>query len=244
MSDKAKIIYTITDEAPALATHSLLPIIEAYTSAAGVGAQILTVAGLGARRHAVATLGAVELGRADAAGLGIAAGVDRPALIATGIEIRRVEIPRVALFELWIPPAIAARDAALEVEHAGERLEIAAPLNTAGHDAGVVIQVDIHIEGEAMHCDALRDPDAQSSQLAVTYPYASIAGVPVGLDAEPGDSFDQCLFEVVYIPDNMPVGASEVEYGVAHELARAVIGHIPPACGVYAADAAGGQLGR
>ncbi len=36
MSDKAKIIYTITDEAPALATHSLLPIIQAYTSAAGV----------------------------------------------------------------------------------------------------------------------------------------------------------------------------------------------------------------
>ena len=36
MNDKAKIIYTITDEAPALATHSLLPIIEAYTGAAGV----------------------------------------------------------------------------------------------------------------------------------------------------------------------------------------------------------------
>ncbi len=36
MSDKAKIIYTITDEAPALATHSLLPLIEAYTAAAGV----------------------------------------------------------------------------------------------------------------------------------------------------------------------------------------------------------------
>ena len=36
MNDKAKIIYTITDEAPALATQSLLPIIEAFTSAAGV----------------------------------------------------------------------------------------------------------------------------------------------------------------------------------------------------------------
>ncbi|MDF7806662.1 NADP-dependent isocitrate dehydrogenase [Pontiellaceae bacterium B12219] len=36
MSEKAKIIYTITDEAPALATRSLLPIIEAYTAAAGV----------------------------------------------------------------------------------------------------------------------------------------------------------------------------------------------------------------
>ncbi|WPJ97932.1 NADP-dependent isocitrate dehydrogenase [Coraliomargarita algicola] len=39
MSDKAKIIYTITDEAPALATHSLLPIIEAYTAAAGVSVE-------------------------------------------------------------------------------------------------------------------------------------------------------------------------------------------------------------
>ena len=36
MNDPAKIIYTITDEAPALATYSLLPIIEAYTAAAGV----------------------------------------------------------------------------------------------------------------------------------------------------------------------------------------------------------------
>ncbi len=35
MSD-AKIIYTITDEAPALATYSLLPIIKAFTSTAGI----------------------------------------------------------------------------------------------------------------------------------------------------------------------------------------------------------------
>ena len=39
MSDQAKIIYTITDEAPALATHSLLPIIEAFTAAAGVAVE-------------------------------------------------------------------------------------------------------------------------------------------------------------------------------------------------------------
>ena len=35
-SDKSKIIYTITDEAPALATHSLLPIIQAYTASSGI----------------------------------------------------------------------------------------------------------------------------------------------------------------------------------------------------------------
>ncbi|MCF7847785.1 MAG: NADP-dependent isocitrate dehydrogenase [Kiritimatiellales bacterium] len=39
MNDKAKIIYTITDEAPALATRSLLPIIEAFTVAAGVAVE-------------------------------------------------------------------------------------------------------------------------------------------------------------------------------------------------------------
>ncbi len=36
MNYMAKIIYTITDEAPALATYSLLPIIKAYTAAAGI----------------------------------------------------------------------------------------------------------------------------------------------------------------------------------------------------------------
>jgi isocitrate dehydrogenase len=33
---KQKIIYTITDEAPMLATHSFLPIVAAFTSAANV----------------------------------------------------------------------------------------------------------------------------------------------------------------------------------------------------------------
>ena len=36
MTDNSKIIYTQTDEAPALATYSFLPIVQAYTKAAGV----------------------------------------------------------------------------------------------------------------------------------------------------------------------------------------------------------------
>ena len=35
-TEPSKIIYTITDEAPALATHSLLPIIQAYTASSGI----------------------------------------------------------------------------------------------------------------------------------------------------------------------------------------------------------------
>ncbi len=36
MTNKSKIIYTITDEAPMLATHSFLPIVKAFTKSAGV----------------------------------------------------------------------------------------------------------------------------------------------------------------------------------------------------------------
>lgn len=36
MTNNPKIIYTLTDEAPALATHSLLPVIKAYTAAVGI----------------------------------------------------------------------------------------------------------------------------------------------------------------------------------------------------------------
>ncbi|PKD42551.1 NADP-dependent isocitrate dehydrogenase [Rhodohalobacter barkolensis] len=38
-TDKAKIFYTITDEGPFLATHSFLPIVEAFTKAAGVNVE-------------------------------------------------------------------------------------------------------------------------------------------------------------------------------------------------------------
>lgn len=38
-TDNSKIIYTETDEAPALATYSLLPIVQAYTKAAGVAVE-------------------------------------------------------------------------------------------------------------------------------------------------------------------------------------------------------------
>ncbi|MDX1676742.1 NADP-dependent isocitrate dehydrogenase [Arsukibacterium sp.] len=37
--ESATIIYTITDEAPALATHSLLPVIQAFSSAAGIAVE-------------------------------------------------------------------------------------------------------------------------------------------------------------------------------------------------------------
>ena len=40
MSSNSKIIYTYTDEAPMLATHSLLPIIQKYASTAGINVEM------------------------------------------------------------------------------------------------------------------------------------------------------------------------------------------------------------
>ena len=39
MSDTPRIIYTLTDEAPFLATQSLLPIVEAFTKPAGIAVE-------------------------------------------------------------------------------------------------------------------------------------------------------------------------------------------------------------
>jgi isocitrate dehydrogenase len=39
MSTSPKIIYTLTDEAPALATYSLLPIVKAFTHSSGVAVE-------------------------------------------------------------------------------------------------------------------------------------------------------------------------------------------------------------
>ena len=36
MSENSKIVYTLTDEAPMLATHSLLPIVKAFTKTASI----------------------------------------------------------------------------------------------------------------------------------------------------------------------------------------------------------------
>ncbi|MEY4605122.1 MAG: hypothetical protein RIT43_2414, partial [Bacteroidota bacterium] len=36
MNANSKIYYTLTDEAPALATHSFLPIVQAFTKPAGI----------------------------------------------------------------------------------------------------------------------------------------------------------------------------------------------------------------
>jgi len=45
-----KIIYTYTDEAPALATHSLLPVLKAYAGKAGVDEYLRIISATNQRR--------------------------------------------------------------------------------------------------------------------------------------------------------------------------------------------------
>ncbi|MCW2615873.1 MAG: isocitrate dehydrogenase [Frankiales bacterium] len=56
MADAMKIIYTYTDEAPALATHSLLPVVQAYADKAGVAVETRDIS-LAARVLAAFDLG-------------------------------------------------------------------------------------------------------------------------------------------------------------------------------------------
>ena len=45
----SKILYTLTDEAPFLATQSLLPIVDAYTTTAGIVVETATTRSRAAR---------------------------------------------------------------------------------------------------------------------------------------------------------------------------------------------------
>ena len=58
-----KVIYTYTDEAPALATHSFLPIVEAYAGKAGVEVETRDIS-LAGRILAAFDLAPDSLGRA------------------------------------------------------------------------------------------------------------------------------------------------------------------------------------
>ncbi|GAC1439749.1 MAG: NADP-dependent isocitrate dehydrogenase [Mycobacteriales bacterium] len=60
MAGPMKIIYTYTDEAPALATHSLLPVVQAYADKVGVGVETRDIS-LAARILAAFDLGADSL---------------------------------------------------------------------------------------------------------------------------------------------------------------------------------------
>src|SRR3954465_6843527 len=64
-TDSMKIIYTYTDEAPALATHSLLPILKAYAGKAGVDIETRDIS-LAARTRAAFDLGPDALGELGA----------------------------------------------------------------------------------------------------------------------------------------------------------------------------------
>src|SRR6476469_5703284 len=65
MTSPMKIIYTYTDEAPALATHSLLPILQAYAGKAGVDIETRDIS-LAARILAAFDLGPDALGELGA----------------------------------------------------------------------------------------------------------------------------------------------------------------------------------
>ena len=66
MSQTPPIIYTITDEAPALATHSLLPIVRAFVSAADIAVETRDISLAGRLLAALPDALASDQGVADA----------------------------------------------------------------------------------------------------------------------------------------------------------------------------------
>ena len=79
-----KIIYTETDESPALATYSFLPIVQAYSKTAGIDVEMTQVD----RRHAVLLRETIEnVLFGDKTGFGKASAFDRILIVALTVSL-------------------------------------------------------------------------------------------------------------------------------------------------------------
>src|SRR5690606_30014757 len=111
--------------------------------------------------------------------------------------------------------------------------------DAAGHEAVVPAEVDVAVEGEAVHRHASADPDTDGADLALgaaavavlAQPDAAAAGDPGGLDAEVAAGEDQCLLDATHVVDDADV-LGEPNDRVADELAGSVEGDLAAAVDV------------
>ena len=145
---------------------------------------------------------------------------------------------------------------AYQREHLGDR-DVAAELgaqrgdagvgDAAGHEPGVPRQVDVAVEGEAVHGDALADPDAEGGDLALRAPLvgaqpdAAAARHARGLDPEVAADPDQGLLDATDVVDDLDV-VGQPDDRVADELAGAVEGD--QAAAVDVDDGCAARVGR
>src|SRR3954471_3735096 len=137
--------------------------------------------------------------------------------------------------------------AAYRGEHLGDRY-VAAPLGArrgdsgvadpAWHEAVVPIEVDVAVQGEAVHGHATRDADADRGDLslgglggAVLEPDAAAAGYAGRHDAEVAADRDQRLLDAAYVVDALHVVGHQ-DNRVADQLAGPVERDLPAAVDV------------
>jgi hypothetical protein len=121
--------------------------------------------------------------------------------------------------------------------------------DAAGHEPVVPAEVDVAVEGEAVHRHPAADPDAERRDLALgspvvgAEPHPAAAGHPRGDDAEVGAHRDQRLLDPAHVVDDLHV-VGEGHDRVADQLPRPVEGDLAAAVDVDDRGAArvGGPL--
>src|SRR4051812_10487762 len=113
--------------------------------------------------------------------------------------------------------------------------------DAAGHDAVVRREVGVAVEREAVHRDALRDPDADRGDLRVLDPDAAAALDPAGRDAVRVAHVDERLLDPAYVTDDVDRVGQPGDW-VADELSGAVPGDLAAAVDVDHRSAVGRSL--
>ena len=115
------------------------------------------------------------------------------------------------------------------------------PRVTAGVDAPERLEVHRDVEREPVVRAALADAQADARELAGTDVHAGRVAPAEGLDAPLRHRRDDGALDALDQRAHAEPGAIEVEQRIHHELARAVVGHLPAAIDLHDRDVAGAE---
>ena len=108
--------------------------------------------------------------------------------------------------------------------------------DAAGDDAGVVGEIGLDVDRDAVERDPVADADADGRNLVfpaalARHPDADPALAPLAAHVEAGEGADDPVLEVGHVAPHVLPALAQVEHGVGHPLAGPVIGVLPAAAG-------------
>jgi len=110
--------------------------------------------------------------------------------------------------------------------------------DAAGNDHAEVVEVGVHVEGQAVHRPPLAHPDSHGADLLLADPHPGAALHSVALQVAGGQQEDDRFLQEPQVLVEAELHGLQVQQGVDHKLAGSMVCDLAPAIGLGHGDAA------